>query len=125
MTEPRCGDGLWSGPALRLARPDVMEEEEEELECWGPVGVGCVVRAREERRGDMTSLCLLTASQTWLKVTGICQNQGDTSTTPLTRASRCNLDSQPEVEGAGGRSPSGYAVKYGWVCSEGGRLAET
>lgn len=122
MTELRCGDGLWSGPALRLARPDVMEEEEE-LECWGPVGVGCVVRAREERRGDMTCLCLLTASQTWLEVTGRCQNQSDTLTTPLTCASRCNLDSQPEVEGAGGRSRSGYA--YGWVCSEGGRLAET
>ena len=42
----------------RSARPEEMveedeEEEEEEEYCWAD-GVGCVVRARDERRGDMT-----------------------------------------------------------------------
>lgn len=63
-TEFRCEDDFWSGPALWLARPEVMEDEEE-LVSWGPEGVVWVVRAREERRGDMTGLWLTRAAEAW------------------------------------------------------------
>lgn len=53
-------DAFWSGPALRLARPEAMDEEEErELVGWRPESVGWVLRdARDERRGDIIDLLL-------------------------------------------------------------------
>lgn len=52
-TELRGEGSLFCGRVLRSARPEEIEDEE--LVCCGADGVGCVVRARDERRGDMTS----------------------------------------------------------------------
>lgn len=52
-TELRGEGGLFCGRTLRPARPEEIEDEEELL-CSGADGMGCVVRARDERRGDMT-----------------------------------------------------------------------
>jgi len=96
--ELRREDDFWSGPALRIARPEFIEEGEES-ECWGLEGVGCVVRAREERRGDMTGLRLITASQAWPEVSRRCLKQSDIVTMPPSGGSRCDCVLQLEVEG--------------------------
>lgn len=53
-TELRGEGGLFCRRTLRSARLEEIEDEEE-LVCCGADGVGCVVRARDERRGDMSS----------------------------------------------------------------------
>ena len=53
-TELRGEGSLFWGGALRSARPEEIEDEDE-MVCCGADGVGCVVRARDERRGDITS----------------------------------------------------------------------
>lgn len=50
--EDFCGDDcFWADLVARSVRPD--ETEEVEPLCVGAPGAGCVVRARERRRGDM------------------------------------------------------------------------
>lgn len=56
-TELRGEGNLFCGRALRSARPEEIEDEEE-LVCCGADGIGCMVRARDERRGDMRSFWL-------------------------------------------------------------------
>ena len=52
------GEGsLFWERTLRSARPEEIEDEEELLCCCAD-GVGCLVRARDERRGDMTGFGL-------------------------------------------------------------------
>ena len=40
-------------------------EDEEELVCCGTEGVGCVRRARDERRGDMVAVSVIKAVSAW------------------------------------------------------------
>ena len=54
-TELLCEGGSRFELVLRGARPEEIEDDEE-LDCWGMEGVGCVVRARDERRGDMAAI---------------------------------------------------------------------
>ena len=56
-TELRGDGSLFCERTLRSALPEEMEDEEE-LVCCCAEGVGCVVRARDERRGDMTNFWL-------------------------------------------------------------------
>lgn len=56
-TELRGEGSLFCGRAPRSTRPEEIEDEED-LVCCGADGVGCVVRARDERRGDMKSFWL-------------------------------------------------------------------
>lgn len=66
MTELLCEVEIWFERALRSARPEEMEDEEELL-CCGTEGVGCVMRARDERRGDMVAVSVVKAVSAWQK----------------------------------------------------------
>lgn len=64
VTELLCEVDIWFERALRSARTEETEDEEE-LVCCGREGVGCVRRARDERRGDMVAVSVIKAVSAW------------------------------------------------------------
>ena len=66
VTELLCESEIWFERALRSAWPEETEDEEE-LVCCGTEGVGCVMRARDERRGDMVAMSVVKAVSAWQK----------------------------------------------------------
>ena len=70
VTELLCEVDIWFERALRSAWPEETEDEEE-LVCDGTEGMGCVMRARDERRGDMVALSVVRPVSAWQK---LCQS---------------------------------------------------